>query len=157
MVYSNILLAHRIVVTLFLLHYVVKLVLLLTKSDKNKEAAATGNLPPSALAKYSRVTRIPEMLLSVIFLITGAWMMVSGALFGRLMIVKLIFVFASIPLAVVGFKRNNKRLAILAVFLIVLSYGLAEMNKKAKTGGKIDTSSVSGDPIAVGKMVYTQS
>ena len=157
MVYSNILLTHRIVVTLFLLHYVIKLVLLLTRSGQNKQAAENGNLPPSALVKYTRITRIPEMLLSVLFLITGVWMMVSGAVFGTLMIIKLVCVFAAIPIAVVGFKKHNKMLAALAVLLIFMAYGLAEMNKKAKTGGKVDTTSVSADPIAIGKTVYAQS
>ena len=79
--------------------------------------------------------------------------MVKGAIFSNLIIIKLICVFASIPLAVIGFKKGNKVLAFLAVLLIVASYGLAEMNKKAKTGAKIDTSTVT-DPIVAGKLIY---
>lgn len=44
-------------------------------------------------------------------------------------------------------------LAFVAVFLIIMSYGLARLNKKAKTGTKIDTTSIS-DPIAAGKIIY---
>ena len=80
-------------------------------------------------------------------------MLIQGAVFSNFIIVKLICVFASIPLAVIGFKKSNKVLAFAAVFLIIMSYGLAEMNKKAKTGAKIDTSSVA-DPIAAGKLIY---
>ena len=47
-----------------------------------------------------------------------------------LMIVKIICVFASIPLAVIGFKKSNKILASLAMLLIMASYGLAEMSKQ---------------------------
>ena len=82
--------------------------------------------------------------------------MIQGAVFGSLIIIKLICVFTSIPLAVIGFKKGNKMLAFTAVVLIVLAYGLAEMNKKAKTGPKVDTSSIT-DPIAAGKLIYTNT
>jgi cytochrome c5 len=142
--YSAILLTHRIVVSLFLLHYLVKTVLLLL--DRKEQ-----------LAKYTAATRIVEMVVSVLFLVTGGWMLVQGAMVGKFMVIKLLCVFASIPLAVVGFKRGNKALALLSILLILGAYGLAEMNKKAKTGGKIDTSSTAADPVATGKAIYTVS
>ena len=108
------------------------------------------------LAKYSKTTRIPEIVLSFGFLLSGAGMLFSGAAFSTLLIIKIVCVFASIPLAIIGFKKGNKVLAFLSVFLIVTSYGLAEMNKKAKTGAKIDTSSIT-DPIAAGKLIYTNT
>lgn len=105
------------------------------------------------LAKYSKLTRIPEMVLSFVFLATGIGMLLSGAGLSTLLTIKIVCVLASIPLAIIGFKKGNKVLAFIAVFLIVMSYGLAEMNKKAKTGGKIDTSTVT-DPIVAGKLIY---
>ena len=42
----------------------------------------------------------------------------------------MICVFASIPLAIIGFKKGNKALAVISVLLIIMSYGLAEMAKK---------------------------
>lgn len=138
--YTGLLHSHKLFVLLFVLHYVFKLiVLLLDKKD--------------ILAKYTKVTRIPEMVISVGFLVTGGWMLIKGAIFSNFIIIKLICVFASIPLAVIGFKKGNKVLAFIAVFLIIMSYGLAEMNKKAKTGAKIDTTTIA-DPIAAGKMIY---
>lgn len=142
--YSSLLTSHKIIVTLFLLHYILKLVLLLL--DRKQQLAA-----------YTKATRVIEILLSVGFLVTGGWMLFSGAVFNFLLIIKLVCVFGSIPLAVVGFKKGNKALAALAVFLIVTAYGLAEMNRKAKTGGAIDTSTVSADPIAAGKLIYSQT
>ena len=44
-------------------------------------------------------------------------------------------------------------MAFIAVALIVASYGLAEVNKKAKTGAKIDITTIS-DPIVAGKLIY---
>jgi len=138
--YTGLLHSHKLLVLLFLVHYVVKLVLLLMNRH-------------DSLAKYSKTTRIPEMVLSAGFLLTGIGMLFQGAILSKLLIIKVICVFASIPLAVIGFKKGNKVLAFIAVFLIVMSYGLAEMNKKAKTGDKIDTSTVT-DPIVAGKLIY---
>jgi mono/diheme cytochrome c family protein len=141
--YTGLLHAHTTFVLLFLLHYVLKLVLLLTNRKEQLE-------------RYSKSMRIPEMVLSVGFLVTGIWMLVSTSAFTNLLIIKLICVFASIPLAVIGFKKKNKVLASVAVLLIVAAYGLAEMNKKAKTGPKVDTSSIK-DPIEAGKLIYSNT
>lgn len=140
--YTGLLHSHKLFVLLFLVHYVVKLVLLLMSRHEQ-------------LAKYSKATRIPEMILSFGFLATGVGMLFNTS-FTNLLIIKIVCVFASIPLAIIGFKKGNKVLAFIAVFLIVMSYGLAEMNKKAKTGPKVDTSSIS-DPIEAGKLIYTNS
>ncbi len=141
--YTGMLHTHKLVVLLFLIHYVVKLVMLqMGKSEQ--------------LAKYTKVTKVPEMILSVGFLFSGGYMLFTTMQFTTLMIIKLICVFASIPLAVVGFKKGNKALATLAVLLILAAYGLGEVNKAKKAGAKVDTTAVSGDAIAVGKTVYNE-
>ncbi len=137
--YTGLLHSHKLFVLLFLIHYVVKLILLLMSRHEQ-------------LAKYSKATRIPEMILSFGFLATGIGMLVNTS-FTTLLIIKLVCVFASIPLAIIGFKKGNKVLAFVAVFLIIMSYGLAEMNKKASKGKAIDTSGVS-NPIEAGLLVY---
>lgn len=141
--YTGLLHSHNLFVSLFLFHYILKLVFLLTNRK-------------DALERYSKTMRIPEIVLSVGFLVSGGWMLVSGAVFSTFLIIKLVCVFASIPLAIIGFKKGNKVLAFIAVALIILSYGLAEMNKKAKAGPKVDTSSIA-DPITAGKLIYTNS
>lgn len=141
--YTGLLHSHKLFVLLFVLHYTIKLVLLLMNKKETLE-------------KYSKPTRIPEMIISTGFLVTGVWMMMTGTAFTTLIVVKLLCVFSSIPLAVIGFKRSNKLLATLAVVLIFMSYGLAEMNRAKKAGGKIDTSSIE-NPIEAGKLIYTNS
>jgi len=138
----NIVLAHRILVSLFLLQYVVKLVMLVTGKKEQ-------------LASYTKSTRIVEMLVSVGFLITGIYLLIYTEV-TTLMIVKIICVFAAIPLAVVGFKKGNKALAALSVVLILAAYGLAEVNKKQLGQIKVDTSSAT-DEIEKGKMLYQAS
>jgi mono/diheme cytochrome c family protein len=139
----NIVLVHRILVTLFLLQYLVKLILLL--AGKKEE-----------LAKYSKMTRIAEMIVSVGFLVTGIWLLYNITPISSLMIIKLVCVFASIPLAIIGFKRGNKALASLAVVLILAAYGLAEASKKHQGDVKVDTTSTT-DPLEAGKIVYQNS
>lgn len=138
--YTGLFHSHKLIVLVFLVHYVVKLVLLLMNRN-------------DSLAKYSKATRVPEMILSAGFLVTGGWMLFKGAYFSKLIIIKMICIFASIPLAVIGFKKGNKVLAFIAVFLIVMSYGLAEMNKKAKTGKKIEIPA-NTEPLVAGKLLY---
>jgi len=106
---------HLVVVQLFVLLYLIKIVLLFANKD--------------ALLKFSRATRLLEMIVSVLFLVTGAWLFVMLGAIKTLQIVKLLCVFASIPLAIVGFKKMNKALALLSFILLVGAYGLAEVAK----------------------------
>ncbi|MBL7777064.1 MAG: c-type cytochrome [Chitinophagales bacterium] len=133
---------HTLLVTLFFIHYVVKLVLLLTNSTEK-------------LAAYSKKTKIAEMVISVGFLVTGVVLALNATILGNLFVVKLVMVFASIPLAVIGFKKSNKALALVSVLLIAGAYGIAEVNKKQKAGGKIETEQAASS-IEAGKLVYME-
>jgi mono/diheme cytochrome c family protein len=109
------------------------------------------------LAGYTAKTKIAEMVLSALFLASGIYLAVFGPALSVLQWVKIAMVFASIPLAIVGFKKGNKMLAILSIVLLLLAYGLAEMNKGKMNRAKkapVDTSAVASDPIAVGKEIY---
>ena len=95
--FTGLLHSHKLFVLLFLVHYVVKLLLLqLGKSEQ--------------LAKYNKATKVPEMVISFGFLATGIGMLVLHAQLTTLMIVKILCVLAAIPLAVIGFKKGNKAL-----------------------------------------------
>ena len=133
---------HTLLVTLFFIHYVVKLVLLLTNNTEK-------------LAAYSKKTKIAEMVISVGFLVTGVVLALNATILGNLFVVKLVMVFASIPLAVIGFKKSNKALALVSVLLIAGAYGIAEVNKKQKAGGKIETEQAASS-IEAGKLVYME-
>lgn len=129
------------VVTLFLIHYIVKTVLLV--GNKNEK-----------LANYSKKTKVPEMIISFLFLITGIGMLAMGAGTNTLFFVKIALVVASIPLAVVGFKKNNKVLAVLSVVFLFGAYGLAEVSKKQKSEVKVDTSNMAASNLEKGKLIY---
>ena len=115
-------LIHKLTVSLFLLAYIVRLIGLL------------GNIKAIQNLFAQKFTRIVvDMILSTAFLVTGVWMLLNipGAVLSVLVLIKIALVVISIPIAIVGFKKGNKILAILATLLLVASYGLGEMAKKS--------------------------
>jgi cytochrome c553 len=107
---------HFYSVNLFLLIYLIKTILLFSNV--------------SMLDKFTRATRVFEMIISTLFLVTGIWLLFILGAVKMLMIIKFILVFISIPVSVVGFKRRNKFLASLSLLLIFGAYGLSEAAKK---------------------------
>lgn len=118
--YKAFLHTHTLVVTLFFLIYVVKTVLLLSNRM-------------DLLQRFTKFIKIPEMIVSVLFLITGIYLLTQLPEIKTIMYIKLALVFSSIPIAVIGFKKGNKVLAALSLLMITASYGLAEMSRKQKT------------------------
>jgi mono/diheme cytochrome c family protein len=127
---------------LFLITYVIKTVLLFA----NKKS----------LDSYAKATKVPEMIISFAFLVSGIWLFAIIGGIKYFQIIKLACVFISIPLAVIGFKRHKKGLALASLFLIIMAYGLSEMSRSlpyipAKaTAGQSNTNSL----VAEGAVVY---
>jgi len=120
--YKGFLHTHYLVVSLFLLLYVIKTVLLL--SNKN-----------DLLTIFSKKTRLFEIVISVLFLLTGIYLMTQipyGGKYDYLLWIKLIMIFASIPIAVIGFRKQRKMLAALSLLMITGSFGLGEIYHKKK-------------------------
>lgn len=107
---------HLTSVILFLALYVVKTYLLV--ADKNEQ-----------LQKVRTATRIPEMVISTLFLVTGIYMAFNYPL-NVMFWIKMVLVFASIPIAVIAYKKNNKAMAVVSLIMVILAYGCAEMIKK---------------------------
>ena len=106
---------HIVVVNLFLLIYLIKTILLFSNV--------------SALEKFTKATKVIEMIISTLFLVTGIWLFVILGAIKMLHIVKLVGVLVVIPLSVIGFKKKNKALALLSFVILVGVYGLAEASK----------------------------
>ncbi|MEM6628313.1 MAG: SirB2 family protein [Bacteroidota bacterium] len=132
--YTGLLHTHKLSVILFLFIYLIKLTFLLLSQKEN-------------LTRFTKWIRIPEMIISFLFLITGIIMLFNLGRSSLWLYVKIGLVFLSIPIAVVGFRRLNKGLGILAVFLVVCVYGLAEMQKNMVIKGDIPTA-ITMDPSA---------
>ena len=132
-------LIHKLSVILFLLIYLIKTILLLS----NKE---------ELLTKLTKVLKVPEMIVSALFLLTGIYLITQIPEIKPLLIVKVGLVFLSIPVAIIGFKNKNKILAGLSFLMITASYGLAEV--AAKNKAKITEQSVMADGKFDGKQIY---
>ena len=137
--FTGLLHTHKLVVTLFLILYLVKTILLLL--NKNE-----------ALQQFSRKTRIIEMICSAGFLLTGIYLAFNSGNIITLFWIKMMFVAASIPVAVVAFKKSSKVLAVLSLLLIVGAYGLGEISKKGKKTTPNEFANV--EPTAMGKTIY---
>lgn len=134
---------------LFLLDYLIKTILLLIGS--------------SALEGYKKVTKVPSMIISTIFLVTGIYLIAKIGMgnVGGWFHLKVTLVVIGVVLGIIGFKKNNKALAVISTLLFIYIYGISE-TKDAKLGiGKpsmanvvTDTANVNYDVIAHGKAVY---
>lgn len=111
--YKGILDCHITVVIAFLIIYAIKNFLLLT--DKI-----------ASLENFTRRIKITEMIISTLFLATGIYLWINTGNAGPWLYVKLCAVLVSIPLAIIGFKRKNKVLALFSYLLLIYAYGLAE-------------------------------
>lgn len=128
-------LTHRISVTLFFLIYVIKTILLLSNRQ-------------DLLLKLTKITKVPEMIVSALFLITGVYLMIQLPEVKSITWIKIALVLVSIPVAIVGFKKGNKILAALALLLITASYGLGEVAKKKREKGQaIDATITNGQEL----------
>jgi mono/diheme cytochrome c family protein len=131
---------HLLSVILFLLVYLIKTFLLVTNKNEG-------------LAKFTKIVKVPEMIISAAFLLTGVYMLIQLPEIKSLLIIKIIAVLISIPLAIVGFKKGNKALAVTSLLLIILAYGLAEMSKKQKS----KSMETINETVINGKEIYNAS
>lgn len=130
---------HRLAVTGFFVIYAMKTILLLSNKKER-------------LKQYTEFIRIPDMIGSTLFLITGVYLLSILPVINPMMWVKIGLVALSIPVAIIGFKKGNKILAALSLLMITASYGIAEASKaKRKKGETVATTTIDG------KTLYSQT
>lgn len=78
------------------------------------------------LATFSKAVKIPEMIISFLFLATGIYLLVKGGHPETYLMVKVLLVFVSIPLAVIGIKKEKKGFLAASVAILIYVYGVAE-------------------------------
>ena len=145
--YTGIYHTHKLVVIIFLIIYLIKFILLLTNTQR--------------LDGFSKKVKVFEMIISFLFLATGIYLATQTSEITTILMAKFGAVIVSIPLAIIGFKKHNKVLGVLAVLLLFTAYGLAEMNRgfKAKKtvaleSYEVDMTAESYDAIEHGKAIY---
>lgn len=113
---KGLLLIHFVSVILFFVIYLFKTLLLVANKKEY-------------LARFTKIVKVPEMIVSASFLVTGIYLLMQFGL-TKLLLIKIIVVLVSIPLAIIGFKKENKVLAVFSFLLILSAFALGEMNKK---------------------------
>jgi cytochrome c553 len=138
---------HVLVVTLFLLIYLVKTFLLLANKKET-------------LDKTIKILKIPEMAISLLFLATGIGLIFLSGEVKPILIVKIAMVFVTIPIAIIAFRQYNKILGVLTVVLLLAIYGTAEMSgsilKKQEVAGGVITNPADGayEAVSHGKALF---
>ncbi|MFL5753451.1 MAG: c-type cytochrome [Bacteroidia bacterium] len=140
--FKSILITHQVAVIIFFLIYVIKTILLLS----NKK---------DVLAKFTKAVKVPEIIVSVLFLVTGIYLMTQIPEINHFLIIKISLVFLSIPVAIVGFKKGNKILAALSLLMLTASYGLAEMSRKKKV--VVSENAVTAEGTIKGDVLYVDN
>jgi len=139
--FTGMLHTHKLAVILFLLLYLAKATLLvLDKKD--------------ALARFSKAFRVPEMIISTLFLLTGIYLALHSGDIGPWFWVKMVAVATSIPLAIIAFKRMNRPMALLAVMFIVYAYGISETKSPSFKADDIAGSFAGVEPARLGQAVF---
>jgi uncharacterized membrane protein SirB2 len=141
---------HVTIVSLFILLYLAKVYLLLV----NK---------PEALDKLRSKTKIADMILGSLIIITGVYLMVKAPNIETYLIVKIVLVFASIPLGIIAMKKSNKALAIISVLLYVYIFLIAKtgsltLKKEAFVMSTSNVPATTGEVSAVneGEVIYKE-
>ncbi len=120
---------HVTVVLLFLLLYIIKTYLLV--SNKNEQ-----------LDRLRAKTKIADMVLGSLMLITGFYLLATGPGVQVYHYVKIIVALSSIPIGIVAFKKRNKPMAIILLLLFIYVYGVAETKSLKFKKDKIEISPI---------------
>ena len=120
---------HVAVVVLFLLLFGYKtLLLLLNKRD--------------ALEKARQKTRLADMILGTLILVTGAWLIINyNGDTPVWLITKIVLVLLAIPVGIAGIRKENKFLTITALLLFVYTYSIAQTDSLVMQDNKHKTVS----------------
>lgn len=104
---------HRTVVILFLFFFMFKSALLFAEKY-------------ALLDKIRTKTKWLEMVLGVLILATGIYLLVRQEIVQTYLIIKFILVLIAIPVGIVGLKKSNKILVIVALLLFIFIYGISQ-------------------------------
>lgn len=113
--FSSMFAIHVWAVRIFACYFLIKLlVLFFTKSESYQ--------------RFRKLTMVPEMILSSVFLLTGIYLAFnSGSIgSGSWFTVKVAAIVACIVFGVIGFRKENKIMAVISVAFLVYAYGVAE-------------------------------
>lgn len=126
---------HITVVSLFLILYTIKTILLLLNKTEQ-------------LDKLRAKTKIADMVLGTLMLITGGYLLSVVPAVQSYHYVKILVALSSIPVGIIAFKKRNKALASLLLVAFIYVFGVAETKSLTFTKPKIEIPEVKTDSTA---------
>lgn len=139
--YTGILHTHNLVVTLFLIIYLIKTALLLLNRNES-------------LQSFTLKIKVPEMIISTLFLLTGIYLAINTGDKGTWLWVKIAAIIVVIPLAIVAFKKSNKLLAMLSFLILIYIYGISETKSPVFKKEKETVTYSVDNSAALGKNIF---
>lgn len=132
---------HLLMVALFIISLIIKTILLFINKDK--------------FDSYKKKTKIPEMITTILFLITGIVMIVmKDAKFHYLIWIKIALILGAIPVTIIAFKKKYKYLALIGTFLFLMIYGIAEMAGKKAYIEKVEVAEYEAGSLKHGQALF---
>jgi len=127
--YTTIVWIHKNIIHFFLLSYIIKTILLFVNR--------------AAFDRLRAKTKAVEMVLGTLILVSGFYLIFMRDGFHETwLIVKIVIVFAALPLAIIGLKRANNILAVAALILFLYAYVVGKKKTLAPYVHKPSISSV---------------
>lgn len=137
---------HVLVNVLFMLLLAVKTTLLVINKTETLE-------------KLRAKTKIADIVLGVLILVTGGYLVTIQETVETWLIVKIVIVVACIPLGIIGISKGKKVLAILSLFGFLYVYGVAEtrsLSMQKKTYTKV-VETVEESPEQISNEIVTEN
>lgn len=136
---------HNLVVVIFLITFIIKTVLLLLNKYEQ-------------LDKIREKTKVLEMIMGTLILITGGYLLYATKNTQPYIIAKIVIVLACIPLGIVGLKKKNKALAVIALLGFLYVLGIALTKSLTLTKQKIEVApSVSEESSAASEEIIQEN
>jgi len=109
--YYQLMNAHKGIIYLFLLVYTIKVILMFVNDDLFQKVRAK--------------TKVSEMILGTLIIGSGVTLIFMSATVEAWLIIKITLVLVAIGMAIVGLKKGNKVLAVLALVIFVYCFMIA--------------------------------
>lgn len=107
--------------------------------------------------KFAKAVKVPEMIISFLFLATGSYLLYEIPLYTKALTIKFTLVVASIPLAVIATKKFNKMLMLLSLVCLIMAYGMAEMHRASIKKGSSIVIEASDAQTPVNKRLFAKN
>lgn len=125
MPYSAFLHTHETLVSLYVIFFLIKLIMLF----QNK---------PERLIRFRRKTRMVEMILPTLFLVTGIYLAINSPYASQnWFIVKMVLIVLAIILGIITFKKNSKVLGVLTLLIFLAIFPLSYRKSRLVPENKI--------------------